>query len=543
MELARDPSLHRSSLHCMEWPRVPLSKIGEAGVPPDVDKQQHMYDETTREPPTTRINCNDGIETQVPITSSEKKEQEAGSLLTLLTSPTPDREVAERPSASHKVHEGLDSGVEVSDEEKIQTNARSQVPESPIDEIPTKRQSSRFLDRNQLMARLKLKSPPWPNPELSLGTKCNSLGGYECWVAIGPAQELFTRINDAIGDLLDTRVDELEEGEPVAGNILTFGMYMMGSRPSTARPSLIFSCQSENPRKRALKFIRQSGILKEHPKILLAQSSTCPLASGRGYLRLLSFSKIRESSDGWGSSSSKKEIAPRSTSNSGLSTGGAIAVGVSTPFGVIMLILVFYIVKIRRSRFRQKIPPWHEEIRYNTVHSPTPRSQLKLSAPEIGSNKPAFSASTSDQLSRQPKGYFNAQGVFLPHQKYVSEADITDSPLELPTSVMEQVTIMEPQSESTQVRSGQYSFPSSVEFEKDYRYRGIPIILGQRRATIGGFIKSNGEYFGLTIGHILNPAFNAYSACPFGVDFGFDDSEVENELELVDVDITSQGKH
>jgi hypothetical protein len=57
--------------------------------------------------------------------------------------------------------------------------------------------------------RLK-KAQQWPEPHLSIGIKCNQLGGNECWKAIGPAQELFSRISKPLGDLLDSRVEDLK---------------------------------------------------------------------------------------------------------------------------------------------------------------------------------------------------------------------------------------------------------------------------------------------------------------------------------------------
>lgn len=101
--------------------------------------------------------------------------------------------------------------------------------------------------------RFTFKRPLWPNPQLSIGTKCSRMGDNECWEAIGPAQALFAQISQPIGELLDTRVEEIEEGEPVAGNILTYGMYMIGRDLNTARPTLIVTYQRPKPRRRDIK--------------------------------------------------------------------------------------------------------------------------------------------------------------------------------------------------------------------------------------------------------------------------------------------------
>jgi hypothetical protein len=154
----------------------------------------------------------------------------------------------------------------------------------------------------------------WPDPQLSLGTKCNRLGGNECWEAVGPAQELFSKISANVGELLDALIDDLEEGEPVDGNILTFGMYMIGKNPATARPTLLFTCQTPNPRQRAIKFLKESALLKGYPKIALAESSVCPLTAGRRYLRLLA----------------------------GLSSSAAIALGVGLGLGFPLFVGIMY---------------------------------------------------------------------------------------------------------------------------------------------------------------------------------------------------------
>ena len=137
------------------------------------------------------------------------------------------------------------------------------------------------------VGRFVLPKATWPEPQLSIGTKCNRMGQNECWEAIGPARTLFTEIAKSVGKLLDERMDELEVGEPVAVDILTFGMYMIGKTPNTAQATLLFTCQRQKPRRRAIKFIKESSILKGKPKIALAESSVVPNATNNNYLRLL----------------------------------------------------------------------------------------------------------------------------------------------------------------------------------------------------------------------------------------------------------------
>lgn len=167
---------------------------------------------------------------------------------------------------------------------KPATTSKSTTPNTPIAESS---KSQKLGQRSTTLSRLGLVKNQWPEPHLSIGAKCNRLGGNECWKAIGPAEELFAHISKPIEDLLDARVDDLEEGEPVAGHILLFDLYMIGKSAATAQPTLLFTCRRPKPRKRAIKFVKESGLLRPHPKIALAESAVPPLVMGRGYVRLL----------------------------------------------------------------------------------------------------------------------------------------------------------------------------------------------------------------------------------------------------------------
>ncbi|KAF8859609.1 hypothetical protein BDZ45DRAFT_353474 [Acephala macrosclerotiorum] len=200
-------------------------------------------------------------------------------------------EPEEQPNIEHQIPDLQEKFPNCSDAvpsvlEDSRTTRNTNEPDQPQS---SKSPQTQLLGRPwSRIKRLTLKRSLWPDPHLSTGTKCSRIGDNECWEAIGPAQALFAQISQLIGELLDTRVEEIEEGEPVAGNILTYGMYMIGRDLNTARPTLIVTCQRPKPRRRAIKFIKESEILKGHPKIALAESSVVPMALGRNYLRLLS---------------------------------------------------------------------------------------------------------------------------------------------------------------------------------------------------------------------------------------------------------------
>jgi hypothetical protein len=120
----------------------------------------------------------------------------------------------------------------------------------------------------------------WHEPERSIGIQCNSFGAYQCWEADGPAKQLFAEISADIAALLYARADEIDYGEPLAGHVLMFGLYMIGRDRSKARPTLLFSHPQPKPRQRAKKFVKESDILQRYPKVVLAESREAPMAQG-----------------------------------------------------------------------------------------------------------------------------------------------------------------------------------------------------------------------------------------------------------------------
>ena len=227
---------------------------------------------------------------KVPQSRIESKEVPDEPLETLIEQkpePRPLPREADSPTKIAQTPERFDKALEQFNKAQTQSSITNPSTASQKSVQATKTEISERRN-TKLIPLFGSKKTQWPEPHLSLGTPCNRLGNNECWKAVGPAQDLFNLISKRIGDLLDERVEDLEEGEPVAGHILLFDMYMVGKSATIAQPTLLFTCQRTKPRRRAIKYIRESGILKGHPKILLAESSLPPLASGTSYLRLLS---------------------------------------------------------------------------------------------------------------------------------------------------------------------------------------------------------------------------------------------------------------
>ncbi|KAE8441668.1 hypothetical protein EG329_004589 [Mollisiaceae sp. DMI_Dod_QoI] len=139
---------------------------------------------------------------------------------------------------------------------------------------------NRLLETLARLRDFSWNAPDWQEPEDSIGIQCNSFGPYQCWEADGPAKRLFADISADIGALLHARAEEIDYGEPVAGHVLMFGMYMIGKDRSKARPTLLFSHPRPKPRQRAKQFVKESIILQGYPKIVLAESREAPMAQG-----------------------------------------------------------------------------------------------------------------------------------------------------------------------------------------------------------------------------------------------------------------------
>jgi len=115
----------------------------------------------------------------------------------------------------------------------------------------------------------------WPEPHLSIGAQCNPLGRNQCWEVIGPAREISGHIFEATRNLLNSRSDYLNEGEREQCMVV-FGLYMVGKNKDKACPTLLFSCESKRPRRRAIELAKGEELLKAFPSIKLAESLRPP---------------------------------------------------------------------------------------------------------------------------------------------------------------------------------------------------------------------------------------------------------------------------
>lgn len=108
----------------------------------------------------------------------------------------------------------------------------------------------------------KRKTTGWTNPSASVGKLIVQLDkNRKCWQAIGLARELFNRtLGTEIGNHLNRCCDGTLQS-------VVWTIYMIGSKPDTAVPHIIFISRDEASRKSVEKQIKRSGILGYYPGI------------------------------------------------------------------------------------------------------------------------------------------------------------------------------------------------------------------------------------------------------------------------------------
>jgi hypothetical protein len=109
----------------------------------------------------------------------------------------------------------------------------------------------------------------WQNPEDSIGNWFSKIGSYNCWVAIGPAREQWTRLAHEIQQRLECCQDLIPKGVIWSG-------YMIGRTKESARPTVVFCCGDSCSRKLVRQAILASGLLDQYPGFRTAECSKPP---------------------------------------------------------------------------------------------------------------------------------------------------------------------------------------------------------------------------------------------------------------------------
>lgn len=161
--------------------------------------------------------------------------------------------------------------------------------------------------------------------------------------------------------------------------------YMVGREPAAAKPTLIFTCKRQKSRRRAMKFVKESEILRGHPKIALSESSSLPEALGEGYATLLASMldpRPTSASRTWipkrvttfTTSASSISAVPTSSA-AGLSYGAKVGIAVGTSIvGLAVLAALLWIFFVQR-RKSYKQPMFTSEAVASSFTAPQRRIQ------------------------------------------------------------------------------------------------------------------------------------------------------------------------
>ena len=136
-------------------------------------------------------------------------------------------------------------------------------------------QSTRLTLTKSMPSIFDHKSSVWPDPEQSIGEECLRVGGLKCWLPIGPALAAFEVLSKDLQDLLDKHKDALKQGEPKP-RAISFNMWMIGSKPESSNPTIVFSSKSLRQRAFAKALLKDSKLLDQYPGVRIKTLDRMP---------------------------------------------------------------------------------------------------------------------------------------------------------------------------------------------------------------------------------------------------------------------------
>ncbi len=140
----------------------------------------------------------------------------------------------------------------------------------------------------------------FPEPALSVSEPSRpslQTNGVSCWEIKGPALDIFNLLREDIVRLLHNHKEMFEKGEEKSTTV-EFSMFMVGTQPTNASPTIVFSSKSARQRKYAKAILKASSILDGHafvkiktldkmPPIPYAESSQSEASSNENGVFLL----------------------------------------------------------------------------------------------------------------------------------------------------------------------------------------------------------------------------------------------------------------
>jgi hypothetical protein len=128
---------------------------------------------------------------------------------------------------------------------------------------------------------LRKRNTAWNESEKSIGKLRTIIKGKKSWEVKGTAEEAFNKVSQPIKELLDSRIEYIEEGEEIAMSVSSH-MWMVGRNEKSALPTITFTSKSERVRRKTLLLVRESDLLSEFQGIALKALSAMPAVTQSG---------------------------------------------------------------------------------------------------------------------------------------------------------------------------------------------------------------------------------------------------------------------
>ncbi|KAL8992002.1 MAG: hypothetical protein Q9169_007458, partial [Polycauliona sp. 2 TL-2023] len=116
----------------------------------------------------------------------------------------------------------------------------------------------------------------WENPKASVGKQVAATRSKTIWEASGPALELFEQeIFRTIEEVLEANKEHLDSEEELSHTV-SFHLWMIGRKPDSAHPTIVFTSKSPGLRAKVIKVIKKDGLLTIYPGVRLKSMDRMP---------------------------------------------------------------------------------------------------------------------------------------------------------------------------------------------------------------------------------------------------------------------------
>ena len=214
-------------------------------------------------------------------------------------------------------------------------------------------QSTRKMLAKSIPSMFDNKASTWPDPEQSIGKECLSIGELRLWLPIGPALAVYELLSKDLKDLLDNHKDALKQGEPKPRSI-SFSMWMIGAKPKSSNPTIVFSSKSLRQRAVAKALLKDSKLLDDYPGVRIKTMEWNPAIYQAGSQEPYTIETTGDSIDNVHNDDSEEEAVYMIDDSRG-SCGALIAFGrlrLATMGGTLLINGTYYGISAQHGRYK-----------------------------------------------------------------------------------------------------------------------------------------------------------------------------------------------